>query len=67
MTTNAGANICLNGRGITVNDYDIIIPSNGSDVMLSAGILYNSAWVLWNNNGYLYNHGAFAALCIKFN
>lgn len=67
LTTDAGANILLNGTQLTVNDYDIIIPSNGSDVMLSAGILYNSAWVLWNNNGYLYSHGAFTALCIKFN
>ena len=67
MTTNAGANILLNGRSLTVNDYDIVIPSNGADTTMSAGLLYNSVWVLWNNSGYLYSHGAFTALCIKFN
>ena len=67
LTTNTGANILLNGRSLTVNDYDIVIPSNGADTTMSAGLLYNSVWVLWNNSGYLYSHGAFTTLCIKFN
>ena len=65
LTTNADAEILFNGTKLTSNDYDIIIPLSNNDAM-STGLFINKVWALWNNSGYLSNHGEFSALCIKF-
>ena len=69
LTTNADAEILFNGTKLTSNDYDIIIPLSNNDVStgtMSTGLFTNKVWALWNNSGYLSNHGEFNALCIKF-
>ena len=63
LTTNANAEILFNGTKLTSNDYDIIVPLGNK---MSTGLFINKAWALWNNSGYLSNHGEFSALCIKF-
>lgn len=69
LTTNANAEILFNGTKLTSNDYDIIIPLSNNDAStgtMSTGLFSNKVWALWNNSGYLTNHGEFNALCIKF-
>ena len=69
LTTNANAEILFNGTKLTSNDYDIIIPLSNNDAStgtMSTGLFINKTWALWNNSGYLSNHGEFSALCIKF-
>ena len=70
LTTNQYAVILFNGTRLTSNDYDIIIPlsdNNDATGRMSTGLFPTKAWGLWNNSGYLTNHGEFSALCIKFN
>lgn len=63
LTTSATAEILFNGTKLTSNDYDIIVPLGNK---LSTGLFINKVWGLWDNSGYLSNHGEFSALCIKF-
>ena len=63
LTTSATAEILFNGTKLTSNDYDIIVPLGNK---LSTGLFINEVWGLWDNSGYLSNHGEFSALCIKF-
>lgn len=59
LTTNANAEILFNGTKLTSND-------DASTGTMSTGLFINKVWALWNNSGYLSNHGEFSALCIKF-
>ena len=65
LTNNTNTEILYNGTKLISNDYDIIIPLSNNDAM-STGLFINKVWALWNNSGYLSNHGEFSALCIKF-